>query len=70
MNFTHPALIPLFEDASMMDEDMRVNQTARSLSVQVLRETIEWNKVLDMELGQRIDVGKFSKSNLQYVKAY
>ncbi|KAG2174060.1 hypothetical protein INT44_000174, partial [Umbelopsis vinacea] len=56
MTFTHPALIPLFEDVSMMDEGMEVSKTARSLSIQVLRETDDWEKVPDMELAQRIDM--------------
>jgi len=64
MTFTHPALIPLFEDVSMMDADMDVNKTARSLSIQVLRETDDWNKVPDMELAQRIEVSQSQASVL------
>ncbi|CAO3683510.1 unnamed protein product [Umbelopsis ramanniana] len=64
MTFTHPALIPLFEDVSMMDADMDVNKSARSLSIQVLRETDDWNKVPDMELAQRIEV--FSRTVESY----
>ncbi|KAI8583430.1 hypothetical protein K450DRAFT_223637 [Umbelopsis ramanniana AG] len=64
MTFTHPALIPLFEDVSMMDEGMEIDKSARSLSIQVLRETDDWNKVPDMELAQRIDA--FSRT----VEAY
>jgi hypothetical protein len=64
MTFTHPALIPLFEDVSMMDADMDVNNTARSLSIQVLRETDEWNTIPDMELAQRIEVRQSQASVL------
>jgi hypothetical protein len=64
MTFTHPALIPLFEDVSMMDVDMQVNKTARSLSIQALRETDDCNKVPDMELAKRINVSSTSNSNI------
>lgn len=46
----------------MMDTDVDVDKTARSLCIQVLRETDDWNEVPDMELARRIEVGQSQAS--------
>ncbi|KAM3584792.1 hypothetical protein VKS41_003594 [Umbelopsis sp. WA50703] len=54
-NCIDPALIPLFDDAAMLDEDMVGKQTTRKMSVQVIKDTIEWNDIPDTDLEARIN---------------
>ncbi|KAJ2960550.1 hypothetical protein NQZ79_g4156 [Umbelopsis isabellina] len=54
-NCIDPALIPLFDDAAMLDEDMVGKQTTRTMSVQVIKDTIEWNDIPDSDLAARIN---------------
>ncbi|CAM0140917.1 unnamed protein product [Umbelopsis sp. WA50703] len=55
-NCIDPALIPLFDDAAMLDEDMVGKQTTRKMSVQVIKDTIEWNDIPDTDLEARINM--------------
>lgn len=55
-NCIDPALIPLFDDAAMLDEDMIGKQTNRTMSVQVIKDTIEWNDIPDSDLAARMNV--------------
>jgi hypothetical protein len=58
-NCIDPSLIPLFDDAAMMDEDILGSKTTtRSMSVQVIRETIEWGEIADANLATRISVSQ------------
>jgi hypothetical protein len=40
----------------MLDEDMVGKQTTRKMSVQVIKDTIEWNDIPDTDLEARINV--------------
>lgn len=55
-NCIDPSLIPLFDFAAMADDASLLINNPVGLCTEVLRATIEWNEVTDMDLSTRIQV--------------